>query len=128
MGALPKEVLHLKGEMYSIMGWLLTTRTSMDAHQRKEVSDFQISLHQNEAQTTKIIMEAEAMCATAIRKAKASCANIIQDDKATCARTIMEAETASTEHAHALLEAHRTVWRAWKGWPSRRRSKTANLS
>ena len=48
-GTLPKEVLHLQGEMNRIMGQLLMTRASMDAHQRKEVSDFQMALHQNEA-------------------------------------------------------------------------------
>ena len=98
MGALPKEVLCLQGEMNRIMGWLLTTRVSMDACQRKEVSDFQMALHQNKAWTTKFMREAEAVCTTAIREVKAHCANIIQDAEATCARTIREVETASTEH------------------------------
>ena len=43
----------------------------------------------------------------AVREVKAHCANIIQDAKATCVRTIREAETASTEYAHALQKAHR---------------------
>ena len=49
MGIHPEEVLHLQGEMNRIMGQLLTTRASMDAHQRQEVSNFQMALHQNEA-------------------------------------------------------------------------------
>ena len=107
MGTLPKEVLHLQGEINRIMGWLLITRASMDAHQIKEVSDFQMALHQNEALTTEIIREAEAVCATAVREVKTHCAYIIQDAKATFARTIREVETASTEHTHALQVAHR---------------------
>ena len=106
-GALPKEVLCLQGEMNRIMGWLLTTRVSMDAHWRKEVSDFQMALQQNEAQTTEIIREAEAVCTTAIREVKAHWANIIQDAEATCARTIREVETASTEHTCTLQQTHR---------------------
>ena len=90
-----------------IIRQLLTTRESMDAHRRKEVSDFQMDLHQNKAQMTEIIREAEAVHATAVREVKAHCANIIQDAKATCARTIREVETASTEHAHTLQQAHR---------------------
>ena len=82
------------------MGQLLTTRASMDAHQRKEVCDFQMALHQMRPKPTKIIREAEAVHATAIREAKAHCANIIQDAETTCARTIREAETSSTEHAY----------------------------
>ena len=129
IGTLPEEVLHLQVEMNRIMGQLLTTRVSMDAHQRKEVSNFQMALHQNEAQTTKIIKEAETVCATTIREAKAHCANIIQDAEATCARTIREAETASTKHALLCSKLTGTVWRAWKGRPlKRRRSKTTNLS
>ena len=107
IGTLPKEVLHLQGEMNRIMGWLLTTGASMDAHWRKEVSNFQSALHQNEVWTTEIIGEAEAVYATAIREAKAHCGYIIQDTEATCTRTIREAETASTEHAHTLQQAHR---------------------
>ena len=107
MGTLPEEVLHLQGEMNRIMGWLLTARASMDVHQRKEVSDFQLALHQNEAQTTKVIREAKTVHATATGEAKAHCANIIQDAKATCARTIREGETASTEHACTLQQARR---------------------
>ena len=66
-----------------------------------------MALHQSKAWTTEIIREAEAMHATAIREVKAYCVNIIQDAKATHAKTNREAETASTEHACALQEAHR---------------------
>ena len=105
--ALPKEVLHLQGEMNRIMGWLLTTRASMDACQRKEVSNFQMALYQNEAQTTEIIREAEAVHATAVRETKANCVNIIQHAEGKCARTIREVKTVSTEHACTLQQAHR---------------------
>ena len=106
-GTLPEEVMHLQGEMNRIMGWLLMTRASMDTHWRKEVSNFQMALHQNEAITTEAIREAEALHAAAVREAKACCANIIHDAHTTCARTIRKVETACREHACALQQAQR---------------------
>ena len=85
--ALPKEVLHLQGKMNRIMGQLLMTRASMDAHWRREVSDFQMALHQNEAQTTEVIREAEVVWAAAIREVKACCANIIHYTPPNCPPT-----------------------------------------
>ena len=106
-GTLPKEVLHLQEVMNRVMGWLLMTRVFMDSHQEKEVSDFHMALHQNKAQTTEAIREAEVIHTTVIREVKVCCANIIQDAEATCARTIRKVETACTECAHTLQQAHR---------------------
>ena len=64
----------------SLMGQLLMTRASMDACQRKGVSDFQTASHQNEAWTTKAIREAVH---AAIRDAMACCTNIMQGAEAT---------------------------------------------
>ena len=61
-GALPDEVLHLQGEMNMAMGWLHTTRASMDAHCRKPVLDTEAAFHENEAQTTEAIWEVKAQC------------------------------------------------------------------
>ena len=57
---LPNEVLHLQGEMNTAMGWLLTTRASMDICHRKWVSDTKAAFHKNEAQTTEAIWEVKA--------------------------------------------------------------------
>ena len=66
MGTLSDEVLQLQGEMNRAMGQLLTTRVSIDAHCRKQVSDTKTAFHQNKAQTTKVIKEVRACYATAI--------------------------------------------------------------
>ena len=50
MAALPEEVILLQEEMNSGMGCLLMTRASIDAHQRKQVSDFEMAIHQNKGQ------------------------------------------------------------------------------
>ena len=52
---LPGNVILLQEEMNRTMGCLLVTRSSLDAHQWKEVSDFEITLHQNEAKTREAI-------------------------------------------------------------------------
>ena len=126
-GTLPKEVLHLQEEMNMIMGQLLTTRAPMDAHQRKEVSDFQTALHQNKAQTTEAIREAEAVHVAAIREAKACCANIIQDAQATMQKPSGRWRPPA-QNVAAFWSKLTGIWRAWKGSQlRRRRSETANL-
>ena len=68
-GALPEEVILLQEEMNRTMGSLLMTRSSLDTHQRKQVSDFETALHQNEAEATEAIRKAKAHCGAAIREA-----------------------------------------------------------
>ena len=46
---LPAEVIQLQEEMNMAMGWLITTRASMDAHCRKQVFNFEMAFCQNEA-------------------------------------------------------------------------------
>ena len=62
------------------MGQLLTTRASMDSHQRMLVSHTEI----------------------AIKEAKSLCTATIQDAEANCTATIREAETACVDCTHTL--------------------------
>ena len=71
-GALSEEVLWLQREMNMAMGWLLTTRVSMDSHQRRLVSNTKTAMHQNEAKTAMAIKEAKACCTATIREAEAA--------------------------------------------------------
>ena len=52
MGALPVEAILLLEEMNNAMGHVLTIRASLDAHWRKQVSDFEMALCQNEVEAT----------------------------------------------------------------------------
>ena len=70
-GILPGDVIQLQKEANIALGCLLVTRSSLDAHQRKQVLDFEMALHQNELETTEAIKEAKALCASTIRGAKA---------------------------------------------------------
>ena len=65
LSALSDEVPQWQEEMNRAMGHLLITRASIDAHHRKQVSDFETSFHQNKAQTTRAIKEVRACCTTA---------------------------------------------------------------
>ena len=78
-GDLPKEVILLQEEINSAIGHVLMTRASIDAHQRKQVLDFETTIHQNEAQATEAIREVKARCGVAIREAETHCATTIRE-------------------------------------------------
>ena len=88
MGTLPDEVILLQGEMNRAIGCLLTTRVSIDAHCRKQVSDFKTVFHQNKAETTKAIRGVKAHYGAAIREGEACCTTTIREVEACHATTI----------------------------------------
>ena len=94
-GILPKEVISLQEEMNRAMECLLMNRSSLDAHQRKQVSDFQVALHQNQDVATETIREAKAHCAVTVWEAKSH-----------CAPEIREAESYSMSQAHSIQQPH----------------------
>ena len=94
------------------------TRLSLDAHQWKQVSDFEMALCQNEAKANEAIREAKSHCgatiteveachtarireaeahhATHIKESEANCASIIREIEANCASIITEVEACWT--------------------------------
>ena len=60
------DVAQLQEEANKALDHLLVTRSSLDAWQRKQVSDFGMALCQNESETTEAIREAKALCARTI--------------------------------------------------------------
>ena len=60
------------------------TRASLDTHQRKQVLDFEMALHQNKAEATEAIREAKAHCGAAIREVESHC----------------------VDHAHTIQQSH----------------------
>ena len=93
MGALPEEVIILQEEMNNTMGCLLMTRASIDTHHRKQVSDFETAIHQNEAEATEAIWEVKAHCGAAIREVESHLATTTREAEAHCATTITEVES-----------------------------------
>ena len=59
--------------MNRAMECLLTTRSSLDAHQRKQVSDFQVALCQNQDVATETIREPKAHCTVTVKEAESHC-------------------------------------------------------
>ena len=51
------DVTQLQEEANKALGYLLATRSSINTHWRKQVSDFGMALHQNESETTEAIKE-----------------------------------------------------------------------
>ena len=68
---LPGDVVQLQEEVDKALGCLLVTRSSLNHHWRKQVSEFEMALHQNESETTKAIKEAKTLCACTTREAEA---------------------------------------------------------
>ena len=64
------DVIQLQKEENRALGCLLVTRSSLNAHWRKKVSDFEMALCQNDSETTEAIKEAKALCMSNIRGAE----------------------------------------------------------
>ena len=97
------DVTQLQEEANKALGCLLAMRSTIDAHQRKEVSDFGMALCQNESEITEAIKAAKALCAWTIREVEAHHAVLISKARnLTHATCIKEAEA---DCAHALAEA-----------------------
>ena len=62
----PLDIACLQEEANKALGDLLATKSSIDAHQQKLVSNFGMTLCQNESKTLESIKEAEAHCSLAI--------------------------------------------------------------
>ena len=75
------DVTQLQEEANKALGYLLATRSSINTHQRRQVSDFGLALHQTEADVTKAIKEAKALCAHTIRETEAHQAVLITEAK-----------------------------------------------
>ena len=125
---LPGDVIQLQKETNRALGCLLATRSSLDAHGRKQVLDFEMSLHQNDSETTKAIKEAKALCAstirgaeahwatliseaegwhaTCIREAEANCAATISEADGCCSMAIRKAESHGAKQAHSIQLLH----------------------
>ena len=121
-------VTQLQEEANKAMGCLLATRSPIDAHQRKQVSDFGMALCQNESETTKAIKEAKALCAhtiwdaethqtlliskakvwhaTLIKEIGDGCTHALVEAENTCSTAIWDAESWGTSQAHSIQQSH----------------------
>ena len=93
------DVTWLQREANKALEHLMVTRSSIDAHWRKQVSDFGMALHQNESEVTEAIMEVKALCActiwhaTCIKEVEADCAHALAEAENCCSTVIREAES-----------------------------------
>ena len=134
-GVLPGDVVQLQKEVGKALGCLLVTRTSLNAHHRKQVSDFKMALCQNESETNEAIKEAKALCtcttreaeayqvmltnkrevwyAACIKEAKANCVSIIAKVENWCSMVIRKADTHGTTPFNSHMPKACNVLR-WK--------------
>ena len=127
-GVLPRDGIQLQEELGKALECLLVTRSSLNAHWRKQVSDFEMALHQNKLEITEAIKEAKTLCActireaeahqvmlisqaeawhaTCIKEAKANCTSIIAEVENCCSMAIRKAESCSTKQACTIQQSH----------------------
>ena len=84
----------------------LAIKSSIDVHQWKLVSEFGMTLPQNESKTEESIKEAKALCTCSIREAEANCAHSIKEEKAHCSTAIREAEAWGASQASSIQQSH----------------------
>ena len=100
------------------------TRSSIDAHQRKQVSDFGMAIHQNESETTEAIKEAKALCACTIQGVEICWTVLISEAEVWHATHIKEIEDNC---AYALAEAENCCSTAIREAESRGASKDCSI-
>ena len=97
----PLDVAHLQEEANKALGDLLATKSSIDACWQKLVSNFSMTLQQNESETLESIKEAKAHCAFSIKEAEAHCSLAIQETEswgATQACSIQQSHAKDIQH------------------------------
>ena len=100
---LSDEVFWLQGEMNAVLEQLLITKATMDSHQRELAVNADITMHQNEAQATKAIKEAEMYQ----KHAEVCCSATIKEAEAHCSAAIKETESHHAIHTCALEKSHK---------------------
>ena len=96
----PVDIDHLQKETNKALGDWLAVKSSIDACQMKLVSEFSITLHQNESKTKESLKEAKALCTHSIREEETTCA------KAHCWTAIREAEALGASQASSIHQSH----------------------
>ena len=122
------DVVQHQEEVNKALGCLLATRSSLNARQRGQVSDFGMALHQIELETTEAIKEAKALCvhtiwdvetcqivlvseaevwhATYLKEIEDNCSLALAEVENHYSTTTREAESGSSSKAHSTKQSH----------------------
>ena len=119
----PLDIAHLWGEANKALGDWLAVKSSIDACQQKLVSEFGMTLHQNESKTEESTKEAKALCTCSIREADTNCAHSIKEAEAHCSTAIREAEALGASQASSFNSHMPRTFSILKKRPSKRRVK-----
>ena len=102
----PIDIAHLWEEANKALGDWLAVKSSVDACCWKLVSEFSMTLCQNESKTEEYIREAKALCACSIREAETTCAHSIKEAEACCSTAIREVEAWGASQASSIQQSH----------------------
>ena len=100
----PLDIAHLWEETNKALGDWLAIKPSIEACQWKLVSEFGMTLCQNESKTKESIKEAKALCAHSIKEAEANCTHSIKEAEAHCSTAIRETEALGASQASSIQQ------------------------
>ena len=122
------DVTQLQEEANKALGHLMATRSSIDTHWRKQVSDFGMALCQKVLKVTEAIKETKALHAwtirdvdahqavlickaevwhiTCIKETEVNCACTITEAENCCSTAIKKAQSQGASQAHSIQQLH----------------------
>ena len=95
------DVVHLQEEAIKAFGDLIATKSSIDSHWQKLLSNFIMTLRQNESETLESIKEAKAYCGFSTKEAEAHCSLAIwevESQGATQVCSIQQSHAKDIQH------------------------------
>ena len=101
----PLDIAHLWEEANKALGDWLAVKSSIDAHQQKLVSEFDMTLCQNKSKTEESIKEAK-ICTHSSREAETTFAHSIKEAEACCSTAIREVEAWEASQASSIQQSH----------------------
>ena len=102
----PLDIAYLCKEANKALGDWLAVKSSIDAHSWKLVSQFSMTLCQNESKTEESIKEAKALCTHSIKEAETNCAHSIKEAEAHCSTAIRGVEALGASQASSIQQSH----------------------
>ena len=109
------DVAQLQEEANKVLGHLLVTRSSINAHQRKQVSNWghqgskglcTCTIQDVETYWTGLISEAKVWHIAHIKEIEDNCARTLAEVENCCSTAIREAESSGTFKAHWIQQSH----------------------
>ena len=103
----PIDMAHVWEQANKALGDLLAIKSTVGANWWKLVSEFGITLHQNDSKTTESIKEAKTLCTHSIQEAETHCSTAIREAEAwgaSQAGSLQQSHTKTIQHLEEAIK------------------------